>query len=95
MNGFYFNRKIYRQDLQDIQDFFLTVFRLPATASVMRARRVGRVASRSIRPELMAEGRRGGRGRKPGNQKRKNYPENPACPVAPADLSAFGGWYWG
>ena len=20
---------------------------------------------------------------------------NPACPVAPADLSAFGGWYWG
>jgi len=24
-----------------------------------------------------------------------NYPVNPACPVAPADLSAFGGWYWG
>jgi hypothetical protein len=22
-------------------------------------------------------------------------PGNPACPVAPADLSAFGGWYWG
>ncbi len=20
---------------------------------------------------------------------------NSACPVAPADLSAFGGWYWG
>jgi len=28
-------------------------------------------------------------------RRRNKNPEDPACPVAPADLSAFGGWYWG
>ena len=91
-----------RQDLQDIQDIFCFLsFRPPAPLP----------ARRGIQPEGGAyapEGRKLGNSIRLSAENTTNmitfysllfdtqYIQiNPACPVAPADLSAFGGWHWG